>query len=72
MTQTDDVFRAGFVVIIGRPNAGKSTLLNRLVGQKVSITSQRAQTTRHRILGIHNAPQAQIVYVDSPGHARAL
>ena len=67
MTQTDDVFRAGFVVIIGRPNAGKSTLLNRLVGQKVSITSQRAQTTRHRILGIHNAPQAQIVYVDTPG-----
>lgn len=67
MTQTDNAFRAGFVAIIGRPNAGKSTLLNRLVGQKVSITSQRAQTTRHRILGIHNTPQAQIVYVDTPG-----
>ena len=60
-------FRSGFVVIIGRPNAGKSTLLNRLVGQKVSITSQRAQTTRHRILGIRNTPQAQIIYVDTPG-----
>lgn len=65
--QPPDGFRSGFVVIIGRPNAGKSTLLNQLVGQKVSITSQRAQTTRHRILGIHNSPQAQIVYVDTPG-----
>jgi GTP-binding protein Era len=67
LTPPADGFRSGFVVIIGRPNAGKSTLLNRLVGQKVSITSQRAQTTRHRILGIHNAPQAQIIYVDTPG-----
>ena len=65
--QPDGGFRSGFVVIIGRPNVGKSTLLNRLVGQKVSITSQRAQTTRHRILGIHNMPQAQIIYVDTPG-----
>jgi GTP-binding protein Era len=67
MTLPDGSFRSGFVVIIGRPNAGKSTLLNRLVGQKVSITSQRAQTTRHRILGIHTTTQAQIIYVDTPG-----
>jgi GTP-binding protein Era len=63
----ENSYRSGFVVIIGRPNAGKSTLLNRLVGQKVSITSQRAQTTRHRILGIRTTPQAQIIYVDTPG-----
>src|SRR4030065_459045 len=67
LTQPRDGFHSGFVAIIGRPNAGKSTLLNRLVGQKVSITSPRAQTTRHRILGIHNTPQAQIIYVDTPG-----
>lgn len=60
-------FRFGFVTIIGKPNAGKSTLMNRIIGQKISITSHRPQTTRHRILGIHTDDQKQIVFVDTPG-----
>ena len=59
--------RCGIVTIIGRPNVGKSTLLNRLVGEKISITSSRAQTTRHRLLGIKTTDHDQIVYVDTPG-----
>jgi GTP-binding protein Era len=59
--------KAGFVALVGRPNVGKSTLLNYLIGQKISITSRRPQTTRHRIHGIKTTEQGQAVYVDTPG-----
>ncbi len=68
--------RAGYVAIAGRPNVGKSTLLNHLIGAKVSITSRKAQTTRHRILGVRSDPGAQFVFLDTPGfqsrHRNAL
>src|ERR1700676_5108545 len=60
-------FKSGFVAIVGRPNAGKSTLVNTLVGRKVAIVSPRPQTTRNRIQGIVNREDAQIVLIDTPG-----
>jgi GTP-binding protein Era len=64
--------KAGFVSIIGRPNAGKSTLLNRIIGEKIAIVSDKPQTTRTRILGVKHYPDAQIVFVDTPGIHRPL
>lgn len=64
--------RCGYAAIVGRPNVGKSTLLNRVLGQKISITAPKPQTTRHQVLGIKSVPEGQLVFIDTPGiHQRA-
>lgn len=67
ITSENSPHKAGFVNIVGNPNVGKSTLMNDLVGERISIITQKAQTTRHRIMGIVNTPEYQIVYSDTPG-----
>jgi len=66
-----DNFKSGYVAIVGVPNAGKSTLLNRMIGEKISITSKKPQTTRNRILGVMHRPGAQLVFIDTPGIFKA-
>ncbi|GFO68154.1 GTPase Era [Geomonas limicola] len=68
---SEAAFRSGFVAIVGRPNVGKSTMLNKILGEKIVITSDKPQTTRNRIQGIHNVPGGQIVFIDTPGIHRA-
>ena len=68
----DKIFHSGVVAVIGRPNAGKSSLLNRILDYKLSIVSAKPQTTRDNILGLYNSGQAQIIFVDTPGIHRPV
>ena len=67
MNQQENVFRSGFVTIVGRPNVGKSSLMNRMIGEKIAIVSARPQTTRSRIMGVLTGEDTQIVFLDTPG-----
>ena len=71
MTVTNDNFKTGFVTIIGRPNVGKSTLMNHLIGQKIAITSNKPQTTRNRIQTVLTTEEGQVIFVDTPGIHKA-
>ena len=67
----NDNFKSGFAALIGRPNVGKSTLMNRLIGQKIAITSSKPQTTRNRIQTIYTGEEGQIIFLDTPGIHKA-
>jgi GTP-binding protein Era len=67
MSMTDEAFRCGFVAVVGRPNVGKSTLVNAMMGRKVSIVTSKPQTTRHRILAVRTGDNEQVIFVDTPG-----
>jgi len=70
-TQSHNTFKSGFIAIVGAPNVGKSTLLNRMLGEKISITSKKPQTTRNRIVGVVHRPLSQLIFIDTPGVHKA-
>ena len=69
---TEAAYRCGFIAVVGRPNVGKSTLTNALIGSKITIVSRKAQTTRHRILGFVNGDDFQVIFSDTPGIIKPL